>query len=787
MSATPTTMLHIVTRGLQDIERLNPPRGRPTVEFYRAVVRQRTRWASQWRRVEFDNLADFGRKATVTLPILGELITRATLVVELPDLYAPQRAAEEAALSYGEFNCLIGPYWSWTNGIGNAICSNVEFSIGGSMIDRLDSRLLEVLDEQTGATEHWDSTNAMIARDPTDYSQFDFRGLKPTQQRAQTLEIVFPFWWNRGPGPQALPIQALAKDKVQISVDFRPLQQCVYTDARVNPVNPGAEATQAGPMPLIGGCGFYQEWSSADGGVPIHDMTRTGISCGFGINKTPTGRVLPGVTMPPTSAWHFQDAYWIVEYVSLEDREATAYRMADLQIPIEQHVAVPLTQTGGAQKIRIPLAQGGLVREMSWVAQREEATDYNAYFLFSRDLAAAGATPSEIPWWPDVRAPDWDYGDGYLRPGFADRRSDPIAAATLWYRGVRRFEHEGPSFFRSLLPALNCRRTPLIDRYVYRYDFGFWPTGGLAEALTLKSDEVRGFANWDKIPNKELALTMNLDDCERSEWEVDNSQSIQTYGPGTLRQIEMDFAVTTAAFQVELVGAGEPLSSMGTRGTGAYVKGIVDYQALRRLPTFGNFRVRTNTGGSAALVVTPPVTAPPGTPVIWVAVAGAGGQGIDVEALRGGSASSAVEISWQGGNSVKTHAATATLGGGGGGRLAAAGVGAPDGQQMPMTSVFALSHDQTGGSTEDATGGDGYYGGGSGTEAGGGGGSYVSRWITAVDSATNSEAAATDATVKLTPLRLKKKAQPAFNIYVWLTRYNMLRITNGRGALMFSE
>lgn len=782
MSATPASMLHIVTRGLQDIERLNPPRGQPSVDFYKAVFRPRTRWASQWRRVEFDNLADFGRTATVTLPILGELITRATLVIELPDLYAPQRAAEEAALSYGDFKCLIGPYWSWTNGIGNAVCSNVEFSIGGSVIDRLDSRLLELLDEQTTPTEHWDSTNAMLARNPTDYTQFDFRGLKATQQRPQTLEIVFPFWWNRGPGPQALPIQALAKDKVQISVDFRPLQQCVYTDARVNPANPGAEATQAGPMPQMAGCGFYQHWPEGDGGVPIYDMTRAGVSCGFGLDKTPYGRVLPDVKMPPATAWHFQDAYWIVEYVSLEDREAAAYRMADLQIPIEQHMAVPITQTGGSQKIRVPLSQSGLVREMTWVAQREEATDYNAYFLFSRDLAAPGATPSEIPWWPDVRAPDWDYGDGYLRPGFADRRSDPIAAATLWYRGVRRFEHEGPSFFRSLLPALNCRRTPLIDRYVYRYDFGFWPTGGLAETLDLERDEVRGFANWDKIPNKELALTMNLEDCDRTEWETDTSQSVQTYGPNTLRQIELDFVTTTAAFQVELVGAGGALLS-DTQGSGAYVKGIVNYQALRRLPMFGSLCVRTNMGGSAALVVTPPATAPAGTPVTWIAVAGSGGQGVT---KRGGSASSAVEISWQGGNGAKTHAATATLGGGGGGRLSAAGVGDPDGQQMPTTPAFALSHTQTGGSATAAAGGDGYYGGGSGTEAGGGGGSYVSRWISTVDSATNPVSPATEATVKLTPLRLKKKPQPAFNIYVWLTTYNMLRITNGRGALMFS-
>ena len=72
-------------------------------------------------------------------------------------------------------------------------------------------------------------------------------------------------------------------------------------------------------------------------------------------------------------------------------------------------------------------------------------------------------------------------------------------------------------------------------------------------------------------------------------------------------------------------------------------------------------------------------------------------------------------------------------------------------------------------------------------QAGGGGGSYVSRWISEVDSATiAANEPATEATVTLTPLRIKRKPSPAFNIYVWLTTYNMLRITNGRGALMFS-
>lgn len=737
MAATPASMLRIVSEGLQDIERLNTFKGQPSVQFYSSVIKRRTRWASQWKRVDFDNLADFGRKATVTLPILGELIMRATLVVELPDLYTPQAAARAAGAEY--------PNWSWTNGIGHALCSEIDFQIGGEIVDRLDSRLLEVIDEQTRPVEHFDSTNILIARDPAAYSDLASSGEGPTQSRLQAVEIIPPFWWNRGPGPQALPIQSLYRDKVQINVTFRPVQECVYTSTRTsdNPLLPGA-----GPLPTFAGCPFFG--AGGGGAVPVGD--------------------------PMPSAWHFRDAYWIVEYVSLEDREAAAFRFADLQIPIEQHVAIPIHRTEGARQVRIPLNKGGLVRDMTWVAQRVEAPSYNAYFLFSRDLG------DPTPWWPDTQVPNWDYGDGYIRPGFSDRRSDPIAAATFWTRGVRRFEHEGPSFFRSLIPALGSRRCPLIDRYIYRYDFGLWPTGGLAEALELPVDEVRGAANWDKLPQKELALTMNLDDCARASWETLTSSS-KTYAAGAVGNIDADFPATTEGFRITLTGAqpnGDP-----NNGFGSYIICDIDYQQIRRLPGFTHLLVRPVTNGSAALVAE---CIRDSVPVyIWLAVAGAGGYGTPKD--RGGDAANAVEISWQGGNSGQTHAYTAELGGGGGGRISSdpPGPGLPDGGSVFPTDNPAFVYNaalSNGGTTLPYAGGDGYYGGGSGTSAGGGGGGYISHWVSSVNTQDQSPG---DAYVYVTPLRRVPVQQPDFNIYVWLTRYNLLRIANGRGALMFSD
>jgi hypothetical protein len=854
MAATPASMLRIISQGLQDRERLNTPAGNPSVGFYTSVLRRRTRWASRWRRVDFDHAADFGRSATVTIPQLGELITRATLIVELPDIVTPQAGA-------------AAPHWSWTNGIGHAICSNITFSINGQPIDQLDSHLLEVLDEQTGAVEHFDSTNAMIGRNPVDYSDTD------TTATDLTLEIVPPFWWNRGPGPQALPIQALAKDQVQITVNFRPIQQCVYTSTRASATFPGAV------LPTFAGCPLVDGSNNVVGAMP--------------------------------TAWHL-NAFWIIEYVSLEDREAAAFRQADLEIPIEQHVAVAPFDTEGRTRVRIPLNEGGLIRDMTWIAQRRDAADYNAYFLFARDLSGG--------LWPDAQIPNWDYGDGYIRPGFSDRRADPISTAAMFIRGKSRFDHEGTSFFRSLIPALGCRRTPLIDRYIYRYDFGFWPTGGLAEAMGLPVDEVRGAANWDKLPDKELVLTMNTDSCRLPSWSPTEDPILSFNGDRwTYLLSDMNLDGRTDAFRFRLRGASPS-------GRGAFVEGVVDLQGLRANPTFRNIVVRTCAGGSAALALQ--FISGTGFRYEWLAVAGAGGEA-DTEARSlsgtslsfvGGNAGNVLTIGQQGNGGPATHAnttgfydvlyentqvgtrsfygffsplfrincggtirgwqilseiyssslanyifitppsapqysyqvdflnpppetpiqwhsitmstipsgipippgsdilvyhtslasnreynsaqdsngravvripvynATVSFGGGGGGRGPSEGVGLPDGAAMTTTEAFVLSSQQVGGAARAARGGDGYYGGGSGCGAGGGGGSYISRYVTQTysDVVGDSEAN-TDSLVTITPLRRIVPVNPPMDIRIWLTRINMLRITGGRGALMFTS
>jgi len=784
MSATPQTMLKVVSSGLQDLMRLNPtPSEQPRTDPYRYVLKRRTRWASQWRYVPFDGKPDFGKTVTCTLPQDGELITRAVLVIRPPDLFTPQVPS-------------IYPNWVWTNSLGHALCENISFSISSVIIDSVDSRIMEITDELETPVEHLTTKNQMLARDPSFFPlasadgipcpPLNAAGLYPDYQTTNmTLHVVPPFWWNKGPGPTALPMQSLAKEIVQLTVTFRTIDQVV--------------------LPLY----TFQDVPNGTVSMPNSPL----------YNKigTPIG------TMPPVEAWHLADAYWLVEYVSLETREGAAFRLADLQIPIVQHEAEPVRATDGAYKMRVKLDHGGLVRDITWAAQNSAAESYRAWFNFGRDLIGSGnsdlqnailqwgpvlaennsplyasiepyirgmaALAEGSIWWPNAYIPDWNYSNGYYVPSSVDRYTDPFEQVTLLYKGKPRFELYGSSWTRSIEPALSCQRTPFIRRYVHRYNFGFWPTGGLAETLTAPADQVRGFANWDKIQNKDLSIWFAQGNCP--EKQTTHVGSFVQYTAADTSGLFID--ITNAFTSVNATDGLFSLTSRLPPNSGdvcSYVGGIINFTSVRAYPGFLRLILRAVPHGSTGIFIE--------TATGYVAVCVAGASGYSVGG-SGGSPGTAITCGGRGVDGALTHDATSdgTGGGGGGGRLGATGgvngangVPAPGasllaggaGIQMPLDNIAFMQGLSSTGGPGPAAGGDGWFGGGAGTVAGGGGGSYISSFIT--NSSYGNSLPAT-LICGIQPLQQITVPPPSLNLFIWYTRYNMLRVFGGRAAVMF--
>ena len=497
MAATPANSLTLVSSGLADA-RQQPERGNPDINQFVKVVRKTTRWAAQFNRVEFDGSPEFGTRVSLTLPRIGELVTSVTIAVTMPDIYTTQLLAIKAAggtslTNRGDF---LGPIYGWTNSLGHALIQQVELEIGGAIVETLDSRLLEMLDELNETVESAVAKNVMIKRAPHGFNALSWLSADPT-----TVYVPIPFWFSRpGVYSHALPLDAMYTDQVRIHVTFRPINQLYYMDARLNTATVGYNALTDGTGPLwpLAGGKFWRANPAAPGRV--YNMNANTPPSGI------SGEVIPGITMP--LRFSPVEAYALVEYISLEEYEALTFRTAELTYQVQQHVAIPSQATLNAKEVRLALPYSNPTKELLWVFQRPEAEAYNAWFLFSRDLGPvvppqatpAQASPCAVPWWPNATIIPLPANRWQIVPGFQTAGSDPLEAATLLYNSFDRFVHDGPSYFRGVVPSQYYAKSAVINRYIYSYIFGqykdpysYGPTGA---------------ANWDKIPRKEIYLTL---------------------------------------------------------------------------------------------------------------------------------------------------------------------------------------------------------------------------------------------------------------------------------------
>lgn len=490
------SLLSVVSNGVQDT-RLLTPKGQPNINNYVKVFKKTTRWAAQWIRVDFDGSPDLGKKNTCTIPRKGELLSQVTLVVTMPDIATTQQNARNACTPETPF---IGPTFGWTNNLGHALINLVEFDIGGVNVDQFDGRFMEIYDELYESNESVRAKNRMLNRIPNGFtsSSIGNKSGAPT-----TCYVPIPLWFSQT--QCALPLDALSADAVQLHISLRPINELFYTDARIDPRNPlplSSTSQTTTATPPITGAQFYRANPSSN--TIIYKTTQNQQNQGI------SGEVIPDIQMP--ARLQIQDAYLLCEYISLEEYEALLLRSAMLEYRVEQHYIVPPHYTQSSPNVRFTLPYSNPVKDIQWVCQNPLVSNYNAWFLFTRDMYAATTFPDEwwkMPWFPDAVLSESDEA----LPAFRDAYSEPLLGVELTFANVKRFSHmESPSLFRSLLPIIHYRKAPLFNRYIYTFPFGLAP--GASDDKSLGAPCLpRGFANFDKLPKKELSLTMAKDNA----------------------------------------------------------------------------------------------------------------------------------------------------------------------------------------------------------------------------------------------------------------------------------
>jgi hypothetical protein len=479
------SLVRLLHSGPQDL-RLLPKEGPTDISAYKKVLTRGGRFTTQWSRLDFQQRPQFGQQAVCRLLKKGELLTRLYLIVNLPDIYSQQLAA----LAYCQSNGLsfAGPRFGWTNSIGHALIQSLTLEIGGSRIETLDSRLLEMHDEYDTPLEKVVNRNAMIGRVQNGFTETSL-GNTPIPTR---VIIPLPFWFSRGDLGLALPLDALHVDEVRVTVQFRPLTGCYYTDSRV-PASAIVATTEGSALWPLAGSAFY-----ASGGTEIPNGT-------LALNRVAsTGpfQKLPDIQMPLT--FQLGDTYLMAEYIYLDKPEANRFRLADIQVPITQHYRIDPKDTRGFPELRIPMEISNPIRHLYFMGQNYNAIPYNTHFLATRDLATPVVTitePSEayVPWWPDCSGLNASYV-APLVPGFSTRGSEPFQSIELIYEGKYvKTSTENCAFYRSILPSYEERKSPWINRYMYCIPFGV-QAGYFGPSVPM------GEANLNRIMKKELRL-----------------------------------------------------------------------------------------------------------------------------------------------------------------------------------------------------------------------------------------------------------------------------------------
>ena len=471
------SLLKVISSGIQD-ERLH---FNHTIFPFTKIWIKAGRFTTQWSRLDFENVPTFGNTGFFRILRKGHLVTRLFLVATMPDIYSPQKAAENASTVYY-------PKFGWTNSLGHALVDQLTLDIASSRVETIDSHLLEILDEYNTPLEKVPIINELIKRKDNGFTETSF-GHPPVSARKslvhepiapynETVIVPLPFWFCRGDNGCPLPIDAIPMDEIRVGITFKNLNGLYYTDTHVTntSLDPGTSL-----WPIVGSS-FYKSDPGTNPNAPSAEK----------------------INVPPMPPLQLGECYILAEYIYLDQNEANRFRLGDLQIPVVQHYAINPFQTRGLPTARIRLDIPNPTRDVFFMLNREEAPSYNAHFLATRDLTGNVNTlpnGSKTPWWPDALGL-YANKSSILRPGFQLSDSEPLQGYELDYQGsLVRFRTEAPALFRSIIPSYEQRKTPWVNRYYYNFPFG------IQNGYTPFS-RPQGEANLDKITNRDLVLHM---------------------------------------------------------------------------------------------------------------------------------------------------------------------------------------------------------------------------------------------------------------------------------------
>jgi len=198
------SLMQLVAVGAQDV----PLIGNPQMTYFKGVFKRHTNFAMESIPLNFNQLADFGKKVTCLIARKGDLVSDLMIEIKLPSLP-------------------VGV--SWINAIGHNMINKIELEIGGEIIDTIYGKFLDIYTELTNGTDKRDAYYKMIGK----HSFFN----KYSQDNIElTLYIPLPFWFCGKNYGRALPLIALQYHDVVVNVYFNEFSKMWYSGTSMSTI-----------------------------------------------------------------------------------------------------------------------------------------------------------------------------------------------------------------------------------------------------------------------------------------------------------------------------------------------------------------------------------------------------------------------------------------------------------------------------------------------------------------------------------------------------------------------
>jgi hypothetical protein len=224
--------------------------GVPEITFWNMTYKQYTNFAVESIEITFNGQADFGRRVSAIMSRVGDLAYRTYLQVTLPMI------GQGLTPAGGK-----GIWARWLDYIGEQLIAMVEIDIGGQRIDRHYGDFMHIWNQLTLDSEAKKKYYKMIGHTtqltylvdpqfaevngPCSGTSGPAQVCAPRQALPETtLYIPLLFWFCKNPG-LALPLLALQFSEVKITVDFRPIAECLWAVTDLAETNNGRNVAAA--------------------------------------------------------------------------------------------------------------------------------------------------------------------------------------------------------------------------------------------------------------------------------------------------------------------------------------------------------------------------------------------------------------------------------------------------------------------------------------------------------------------------------------------------------------